>query len=275
MRGTIVFFVALLIALPSMAQQSMPLVPLQPYNSIAYYEVAWSGITVGGMAIAAHDDDKAYSMEVQVKSNGLAWVFTKHKSTTTVEGIKRGGRYIPQQFETWFTLRDDTRHIVLDYDKKGHLTNELNTPPEDRSKRPEVPADLKRGIIDPLTLFFTQRQEIYKALQNGHDRFTIRMYDGRRLTDMHYFVQGRKEVHWNNQDRRVIVFNLSRSPVAGFKPGELEEIEDKKDPAVSLYLSDDGLLIPLKIVIDSSAGTFYANLKHNCNDMDSCAKTLQ
>lgn len=275
MRVIFGLLLPLLMATPVNAQETAPLPPLQPYNSIGYYEVAWSGLTVGGMAIAAHDDDKTYGMDVRVKSNGLAWAFTKHHSTTTVEGIKRKGSYIPQRFETWFTLRKDTRHIVLDYDKNGKLTNELNTPPEDRNKRPEVPMELKQHVVDALTTFFVQRQEVYKALKNGEDRFTIRMYDGRRLTDMQYFVQGRKEVNWNKQDTRVIVFNLSRSPVAGFKKNELEEIEGKQDPAVSLYLSDDGKLIPLKIIIDSSAGSFYANFKHSCADMESCAASLK
>lgn len=269
------FAAASLAATPLAAQQLPPLPELQPYKSTGFYEVSWSGLTVGGMVIDATEDDDSYAMRAQVKSNGLAWTFTKHSSITTVEGIKRKGEYIPQKFETYFKLRGDTRHIVLDYDKKGTLVHEVNTPPENRQKRPEVPMELKKNVVDALTPFFAQRTRVYEALRNREDQFSIRMFDGRRLTDMHYFVQGRKHVSWNRQDVAVIHFNLTRTPVAGYKDSELEDIANKKDPSVSLYLSDDGRLIPLKIVIDSSAGTFYANFKKTCTSFEACAKLLK
>jgi hypothetical protein len=275
MRLRIMIALLAWISTPVFAQERAELLALEPYISTGYYEVSWSGITVGGMVIDAREDADSYAMEVQVKSDGLAWTFTKHRSTTTVQGIKRNEEYIPRKFETYFSLRDDTRHIVLDYNTEGALIHEINTPPENRQKRPEVPLELKQHVIDALTPFFTQRTRVYEALRNGNDTFTLRMYDGRRLTDMHYFVQGRKQVEWNRQNVPVIHFNLSRTPVAGYKNSELKDIENNKDPSVSLYLSDDGRLIPLKIVIESSAGTFYANFKQECDTREACLKKLK
>ncbi|MCH2548196.1 MAG: DUF3108 domain-containing protein [Alphaproteobacteria bacterium] len=254
--------------------QNTPLLPLEPFNTTGFYEVAWSGITAGGMVIDAFEDDTSYRMQVNVKSNGIAWAFTKHESSTTLEGIKTADIYVPQKFETYFKLRGKTRHIVLDYDAQGNLVHEINTPPENRDKRPAVPMELKKNVVDALTPFFLQRHKVYEALRNGQQKFTIRMYDGRRLTDMHYFVQGRKQVGWNMQDIPVIHFSMSRTPVAGYKDSELEDIANKKDPSVSLYLSDDGRLIPLKIVVDTTAGNFYANFKHACDTMAACVKHL-
>ena len=264
----------LCLAAPAAAQEHAPLPPLAPYDSIGYYTVSWSGIDVGGMAIEAHEDDDSYRMEVVVKSKGLAWTFTKHSSTTTVEGVKNG-KYIPQKFETTFNLRGKTRHILLIYGKRGELESEYNHPPEDPKKRPPVPMELKQYALDALTPFFTQRKRIYNALQNGEDRFSLRMFDGRRLSDMHYFIHGRKQVGWNMQDVPVIHFSLTRTPVAGYKKDELADFQKEKDPNVSLYLSDDGRLIPLKIVVDSSAGLFYANYQQNCTTMEACTALLK
>lgn len=260
---------------PAAAQQQ-PLPPLQPYTGTGYYEVSWSGVGVGGMVIDTKEDEKGYRMEVAIRSDGLAWFFTKHSSVTTVEGDKnRKGEYIPRKFETVFKLRKKTRHIVLTYDAQGRLESEYNHPPEPPEKRPPVPMELKERALDALTPLFMQRQRIYQALRNGEDQFTLRMFDGRRLTDMHYFIHGRKRMGWNMQDMPIIHFSLTRTPVAGYKKDELEDYRDRKDPQVSLYLSDDGRLLPLKIVVDSSAGQFYANYRQNCPSMEACSALLE
>lgn len=268
--------IATLATLPAVAQEAeRPLPPLALYNSHAYYDVSWSGIRVGGMVIDAREDADSYAMSLKMKSDGLAWMVTKHHSTNTIEGIKKNGEYLPQRFETFFTLRKKTRHIVLDYDAEGKLVHEVNTPPEDPNKRKPVPQELKEQVIDVLTVFFEQRKMLYEALKSGTESFTLRMYDGRRLTDMEYWVKGRQNVSWNNQNIPAVVFSLSRTPVAGFKESELEDLRDKKDPAVTFYLSDDGKLTPLRIVIDASAGTFYGNFRQNCISAEACEALLK
>lgn len=273
MRLASLLFVALMLAAPASAQQPLP--ELQPFNHIGYYEVSWGGITVGGLVIATYEDAERYGMEAHVKSNGLAWVITKHKSATAIEGIKKNGKYLPQRFETHFFHRGKLRHIILEYDESGKLEREFVNPPDPLWKRKPVPMELKEFALDPLSIFFVQRQQVYDALRESREQFTLQMFDGRRLTDMHYFVHGRKQVGWNMQDVPVIKFNLSRTPVAGYKDSELEELRDKKDPSVSLYLSDDGRLIPLKLEIDGSAGTFYANFKRRCDTIKECRKLLE
>lgn len=243
---------------------------LQPYNGTGYYTVSWGGITVGGMVVDAHEDADSYRMQVETRSSGLVKAISKHHSSNTVSGLRRSGEYIPQRFESRFSLRGKSRHIVLEYDKQGRLTHEENNPPEPEHKRPPVPMDVKRDVIDALTTLFVQRQKIHEALASGQDRFTIRMYDGRRVTDLEYYVRGRRGMGWNMQEVPIIEFAFSRIPVAGYKDSELKDLAGKTAPNVSLYLSDDGRLIPLKIVVDSSAGEFYANLSKDCETLQAC-----
>jgi hypothetical protein len=251
-----------------------PLPPLEPFNHSGYYSVSWSGIGVGGMAMETAEDANSYRMNVEVKSGGIAWALTKHENITSVHGLKRDGEYLPQQFETVFKLRGKTRHIVLTYNDKGELVDEVNTPPEPEWKRPPVPMELKKHVVDALTPFFQHRTRIYEAIRAGEDKFTIRMFDGRRLTDMHYFIQGRRALSWNRQNVKVFELVMTRSPVAGYKDSELEDIANEQDPDVSLYLSDDGKLIPLKIEVDSDAGRFYANYKRACASFADCKAML-
>lgn len=244
--------------------------PLQPYNDTALYDVSWSGVTVGNMIMHAREDDESYAMDLVLKSRGLAWAFTKHTSTTTTRGVKANGQYIPQQFETLFNLRGKTRHIVLTYDAKGRLTNEVNTPPEPEWKRPPVEMELKQDVIDALSTFFVHRPRIYEALEQNDKQFTIRMFDGRRLTDLQYLIHGQKTIGWNRSQTPVIHATLSRLPVAGYKDKELERIDNEQDPGVQIYFSDDGRLTPLKIEVRADAGTFYANYRQSCETLAFC-----
>ena len=256
------------------SQTESPLPPLEPFNLQGVYNVSWSGLGVGNLVILAHEDAKTYGLEAHVKARGIAYSFTKHESMNKVEGIKAKEKYIPQRFETIFTLRKNTRHIILSYNKKGELVNEENTPPENRQKRPEVPMELKKHVMDIMTILFYQRGELYKALQNNQPSFTYRMYDGRRLTDITVNVKGRQEVSWQGKQVKVIAFGIDRKAIAGFKQSELEELEKDNDPNIAFYLSDDGKLTPLRIVVDAEAGAFYANFERHCESKEACLKVL-
>ncbi len=252
-----------------------PLPPLQPFNLTAVYEVSWGGVDVGDLVLHAREDNNQYNMRIQIKSSGLARLLTRHESATTVKGKKKGERYLPERFETNFKLRGDTRHIILTYNEQGELIEEYNQPPEKRWKRPEVPMSLKRDVPDIMTMLFIERHKIYDALKQEDDNFTIRTFDGRRLTDVHFNVSGRKTVTWNDQQADVIAFGVKREAIAGYKDSELEDMRKKKDPNVEFYLKDDGTLTPLKIVVEAEAGTFYANLSDYCEKLEACLKHLK
>lgn len=260
---------------PVAAQERFePLDPLQPFNMTAFYKVSWGGLDVGKLVIHAEEDKDSYRLESVVASTGLARVFTKHESINRVHGTKRGGQYLPRKFETNFKLRGKTRHIILTYNHEGELIEEYNVPAENRNKRPEVPLELKRNVMDVLTTLFHQRGEIYKTLKNDRPGFTMRAYDGRRLADINVAVKGRKRVEWRGETRDVIAFSITRTPIAGHKDSELEEFKTKRDPNIEFYLSDDGALTPLKIIIETEAGTFYANYDHACQTFSACIKQL-
>lgn len=241
-----------------------------------FYTVSWGGISVGKLVMIASEDEKQFSLDAYVKTSGIVYAITRHESKTSTRGKvdRKAQRYIPTHYETVFKMRGKTRHIILDYDSKGRLKKEFNDPPENRSARPEVPMNLKRTVVDALNPFFTQRPAIYKALKGHEKDFTLRMFDGRRLTDLHYHVVGRQWINQNDTQKPVIIFKLSSMPIAGYKKSELEDLKKETNPDISFYLSDDGLLLPIKLVIEASGGTFYANLTQQCRSVEACLKML-
>ena len=244
-----------------------------PWNSTAYYQVTWSGIRIGGMVLSAKETKDSYRLDSIVKTKGLAKIITKHSSTTSIEGHKKAENYLPGKYETLYKHRKSTRHIIMSYDPEGKLVGESNEPAE--TARPPVQKEMKERVVDLLTPMFQQRGKIAQALAGGESDFTIRSYDGRRLTDMKYHVKGRKKLDRDKQPPMpVIEFSISRTPIAGYKASEIEEYKAGKDPEVTMYMSDDGAMIPVQLVVGSSMGPIYARYDHACPSLEACRKGL-
>src|SRR5690606_18788103 len=103
---------------------------------------------------------------------------------------------------------------------------------------------------------------------------TILMFDGRRLTDMHLAILPEPFMSLNGQRHRSIAMRMTRTPIAGYKKSELESYRKGKDPYVVIYYGRDNGLLPLRLIVEDSTGSFYANRKYACADFDSCMKAL-
>ncbi|MBM3617548.1 MAG: DUF3108 domain-containing protein [Alphaproteobacteria bacterium] len=247
---------------------------LKDYNDTGVYDVTWNKLPVGFLVMDAHEDAGTYKVDVVTRATGALKLATKHSSTMNARGIKRNGGYTPQHFETVFKLRGDTRTITLDYDTSGNLVAETNEPPEPEWKRPKVPLELKVNAIDPMTLFYAHRPFIHKAIRSGNREFTLRYYEGRRLTDLYYTVGEVEDVQIGKEKHPLLHVSVLRKPVAGYKEKELKEMREK-DMKLQLFLTTDGRYMPLKFVVDAKMGAFYATYKQSCPSVDACVKAMK
>lgn len=254
--------------------ESLTAVPLLPYNDIGLYHISWSGVPVGFLLIDADETTEGYHIDVRTKATGILRMATRHSSSMTTKGIKKDGKYLPQHFETTFKLRDDTRHITLDFDAKGKLTHETNEPPEPEWKRPKVESSLKEYALDPLTAFYAHRPLIHRALREKQERFTLRYYDGRRLTDLHYEVNGLTTTEVGKQKTQVLAVTVTREAIAGYRDKELKEMKGK-DMKLQLFFSTDGKFLPLRFIVDAKMGAFYASYVRSCANFEDCAKRIK
>lgn len=262
---------------PATAQDaSIEAIPLQPYNNTGLYEISWKGLPVGKLVLSASEAHGTYKMDLVSRTVGAVWLATRHKSTMATQGIFAKEQYIPRHYETDFKLRDDNRLITLDFDvKDGRLTGETNSPEEPEWKRPKVPTEPKRYALDPLTPFFQMRPLVYSALkQPDKARFTLRYYDARRLTDLHFNVVGREIATLGQSQIPVVRVEVTRTAIAGYKEKELKEIAEH-DIRLELLLSDDGRLLPLRIAADTSFGTVYFHYRQACPSLEACRKLVK
>ncbi len=133
----------------------------------------------------------------------------------------------------------------------------------DTSRKPELAAQFRRDVIDPLSVVTLIRA----AVRRGEKSFTIPVYDGARR-----FNAEAKVLPRDPADPGVHLALMLRA-IAGFK-GETSEDGDPDDAPrpVSLTLSDDGRLTPLAMSVKIWFLPLTATLERVCATGDACGR---
>src|SRR3954466_15053818 len=70
------------------------------------YQAYWAGLPAGGIRLVLRDDPTGYRDEIAIRSEGLAWLFTKFRGTATAEGRLAADRPpSPNHYEAHYDLR--------------------------------------------------------------------------------------------------------------------------------------------------------------------------
>ena len=129
------------------------------------YEFSWGGIGFGKIALQADETDATYSARTLIKSKGLASIFVKHTSDTTMDGTKSGATYLPQNYDANFQTRNKKKLIKLIYDGAGNIKEEISEPAD--TDRPKVSDKERSGAHDPLSLLFEIRRKLFEHEPTG------------------------------------------------------------------------------------------------------------
>lgn len=170
-------------------------------------------------------------------------------------------KIIPKKFKSKTKLKKKVREIEISYDKSGKIKSEKVTPPDNRHKRPAVPANLKKRIFDPLSIIIETRKMVRDAIENDHfnDRgiykFTLPLYDARKRTDINFFLHKKKL-------NGLYKLELTRKPISGYTNNELEQAKEHQIK-VSIYV-DPVTLLPMRAEGKSLIGTAEANYISDC-----------
>ncbi len=245
---------------------------LAPVNFKGIYECRFGGIPLGTMGIEAMQTPEHYAITADIASSGLVNLFVKHRSHTTAEGSGGHFSYPQITYETHYQTKKKKHYIKLMY--KDGLLEEEQIPPETHAKRPEVPSRMKKDAIDPLSFLLGMRQGVWEAQKNRKNAFSINVYDGNRLTQADFSIEGRTAIHYNGVKTPVIKAGLRRKLLAGFTDSELADF-DPREPTLTVYFSDDERLIPIKVETTFLLTPLTATLVKECRTGESCLLGLQ
>lgn len=257
----LMFVTAVSTSWPLHAQTTPPSAPPLPAPSafIGQYYFSWAGIKLGKLELSIDEKADAYALHLGVTSAGIVNLFTHHISDTTVVGKRHDGRYCPIRYESRYQTKKKPRHILLVFDPKRHITEELNEPPENRAIRPEVPAELKDGSYDPLSGLMALRQGISP----------LTAFDAKRL----YQVKAEEKEHSSltvmEKTQPVIHYILTRTPLGGMTAKETEEYK-AGEPPLHLFISDDEKRVPVLVQMPVLMGNVKGTLIKECSTWDEC-----
>jgi hypothetical protein len=265
MTVRIFFFYLFSCLLPFAAATAATAAGLEPLNLIARYDFDWNGIALGRITVVSEETPAHYKFHAWVASRGVVSVFASHRSDTVVEGRQASGRYFAQTYETRYRTRKKAKHVKITYDGAGHVKDQLLEPPDsDASKVTQAEKD---KAYDTLTTVMEIRRHLYDAMREKKTAYDFDMYDGRRISHLHFLVAGRKHVKINGKARDVLAVTASREPGTGYSEKEIGRMKD--EPAMSIYFSDDAVMMPLGIEINY-LGTIRGELSKECKTAEEC-----
>ncbi len=228
------FLAALLLALsshsPAFAQANN--VDLEPLNLTVRYNIYWNGLPMGRVRVKTEETSSRYQVTFDIKTRGLAEMFSPLRSYTTASGIKNvQGDYIPTDYRAKTTDDGETKTTTLTYDSSGTIVGRERVPPEVEGHRPVVPLEDLAEAHDGVSAFLMLRKAFLSNLKRQQKETSVRVYDGRRLAEytLRAVNPGTKMIH----DKVTGMINtvITRKPIDGYTEKELKKY-DKGDPIV-------------------------------------------
>lgn len=234
--------------------------PLAPFNMKGEYGFTWMHLPFGRLTVDAAEEGGRYRIASTIESVRAGKIFSDHRSTATAEGDAAvPAENASRSFESRYDTKDGTSHVRLVF-TSGRLKERIVETPEPVGKRPIVPEDNLEGALDFLSFARGVRQHLRAALDAGKSGFEVRLYEGKRLMNTVWTVQGKKKIRWNGKSTPVIACTAKREAVDGFTAKEQKRIA-KGEPPLTVYFSDDEKLIPLALRLDAWFGVLEAVLK--------------
>jgi hypothetical protein len=237
-----------------------------------YYEFKCNGVRFGKMGIELEQSKADYTMTSDITTTGVLKFFVPHKSHTTVSGSGKDFAYPDVEYESDYQTRKKKKYVKIIY--KDAVPSETLVPPESPDKRPPIAEELKTGSVDPLSFLLHLREGVHKAQLSGAKSFSIKHFDGRRLTMVTMTMEGSATIPYGDGTRDTIRIGMTRKLLGGHTKSEIEDFEGG-EPVIYAYLSDDSRLIPLLLQTDLWYGTLTAELVKECRTGESCLLAIK
>lgn len=232
------------------------------------YVFSLGPIAFGKMGIEVDQSASEYNVTCDISSTGLARMFANHESHTTVEATGQGFIYSRLSYETNYRTRKKARYVKL-VRAGGKMVEEKVQPPDNRDKRPAVEEALKANAYDPLSFVLAMRRGLIEALNQQRNSFSLDVYDGRRLTQADFTLQGKTTVVYNKAKVPVIAVAVRRKLLAGFTASEIDDYSPK-EPTLYLYFTDDARVVPIQVELTTWFGKITGTLAKECRTGESC-----
>lgn len=241
------------VAAPASAATQDDLLPLPAQMR---FQFSYLELPIGTMAIQTQMGNNL-SMKGQIEVAGVAQLFSDHKNQMTLDVAGPSPKGYPRIFDTrYHKTGEDERHIRLNYNASGALTDAIHENIYDMDRRGKVSTAQHQASYDPLSIIVMLRQQVYQAVQNKTPTFTTYMYDGKRLHQLNITVYGTRLFEWRGKAVGVQKIGLTRSLAAGQTAKEIKREAGFQLPEAVMYFTSDQQFLPIFAKQNWAFGSF-------------------
>lgn len=262
------FLSILLLTTPAFADGAMKEHPAALGSFKGHYAFSLGKIPIGKLGIELEQSPTHYSIVSDIVTTGLVNMIVKHSSHTTVSGSGREFAYPETEYEAHYQTRKKKKYVKF-LTHRAQAGQEMLVPPDNAVTRTPVDAELKKDVVDPLSLTLRMREATWGAVRAGKGNFSLHLYDGRRLSELDFVVEEKKQISYLGKQVPVVPVTLTRKMLAGYTKSELDAA-DPNEPPVRLYFSDDSRFMLVRAEVSLWMGTLSATLSQECAAAESC-----
>lgn len=228
------------------------------------YRFTWAGLPFAELGLRHATNSTVYQTEVAIRTIGLADQFVGFRSASAATGLyQEPDGFSSSRFRSDSRSHRKSRRIMVRFDRATGDVLELSLTRSGEPDRSKVPAELQKGVMDPLTAVLQMRHQL--ATTGSLEGYKAAVFDGRRRFDAAADVIGRRRAEIAGRTWPVIELELYLTWIAGANADELDDAESGENRLrLKVLLSDDERLIPLRVSTMDSLITATAEIVPEC-----------
>ncbi|MBM3550068.1 MAG: DUF3108 domain-containing protein [Alphaproteobacteria bacterium] len=236
--------------------------PASAESLTARYEIYTGGFKSLAVQARAAIDDGTYRVEANLNTTGMIDWILRYSQKVEGEGETAGTASAnPLRYVADGTFFGTHRRSRVDYQRDGGVTTTLHPANEDDDRTP-VPETLKRGTLDPLSVFIALNRTASGNAGPCHGKVPV--YDGRRRYDLVIEDDGVSAVEktqYSVFSGPVLRCKIHMERLAGFQRNPRF---NNQPPRVSIvYLArfgERGWWLPVRLESESGFGNVVGHL---------------
>lgn len=235
------------------------------------YEIFWGGFHAADASLTRGEGDGGYRANLSVHTAGTIGRWFPFLMEAVSDGTLNSPEPRPRQFDVNSRSRSAVTEIQVAFEGGAARTvldqvRRLRPADDESEPRPEVPAELRAGTLDPLAALVAFGSRVAA----GAPKFTLPVFDGRRRYDVVVEARGEKRTTMNRQAVSGLEAAIAITPLAGFKTRERERWEGSK----FAILMDPSTQLPLRIQSENFGVATVISAIAPC-DSPSCGQSAE
>ena len=234
------------------------------------YGLYWAGFQIATLELEHQIESTRYRSRLLIKTVGLVEKLVHYRAKTLATGrLGDGDSLLPVTFRSEYRSRKKDRRSIVTFDPASGDVVEFENTKRGKPDDSEVPARLRKNVIDPLTAFLRIRDHV--ATAGMGEAFRAQIFDGRRRYDLAAEVVGRDRAWVAGRQQRVVRLAITLDFLAGSNANDLEKVAADDDRIeAELLLSDDQRLLPLRLSVLNTTIAGSIELMQDCSGEAGC-----